>query len=117
MPTNRRDFLKVATAAAFTCAASPAFAQNIPTGERINMAVIGTGSRGMQHGVGFAALPGVFVKYVCDVDDSHSAAALKSVEPKAAANDNTPAPKAIRDLHEALADKEIHAVSIATPDH
>jgi predicted dehydrogenase len=116
--TNRRQFLRVASAAAAACAASPMlFAQNVPTGERITMAVIGTGSRGMQHGTGFAALPGVYVKYVCDVDDGHSLAAVKAVGAKAAANDNTPAPQAVRDLRKALEDKEVQAVSIATPDH
>src|SRR6185369_9788372 len=98
MPTtNRRDFLKAAAAAGITyTTTSSLLAQNIPTGERVVIGVIGSGSRGTQHAVGFAGLPGVHVKYVCDVDEAHANSAAKATEKKAAANDNTPAPIPVR---------------------
>jgi predicted dehydrogenase len=119
--SNRRDFLKSATATAATLAATNTlFAQPAPPaspGERIIVAVMGTGSRGTQLATTLASLPNVFVKYVCDVDDAAAGAAAKVIAKKAEANNNTPAPTPIRQYQQILDDKEIFAMAVATPDH
>src|SRR5215213_7658136 len=77
--SDRREFLKAAAGVAAVSAISPVvFGQDQPTGERVVVGVMGTGGRGVQLASGFAALPNVVVKYVCDVDESHANAAAKT---------------------------------------
>ncbi len=119
---NRRQFLKstAATTAAATLASGYFIrdaAAQAGTGDRITLAVIGSGGRGTQLGAGFAAMPTVFIKTMCDVDDRNAASAAKAVAAKAEKNKNTPAPGTARDLHKVLEDKDVQGVIVATPDH
>ncbi|HEY7120144.1 MAG TPA: Gfo/Idh/MocA family oxidoreductase, partial [Tepidisphaeraceae bacterium] len=112
---DRREFLKGTTAAITATYAIATFGQQPPDAPRTPVAVIGTGGRGTQLASVLATLPGVVVKYLADVDDTHAASAAKAVAKKALAG--APEPQPIRDFRKALEDKEIQAVAIATPDH
>lgn len=146
MPTNeqpdrtrpnpaRRTFLKQAAllagagvaASAFT---PPAAARRItgrgvgkmPTpprdGEPVRLAIIGTGGMGRAHIDAFSALRdsgrcNVEIVALCDVNDLHAADAVK----RTAAGGQPSTPRTTRDHREILADPDIHAVLIATPEH
>ena len=109
--TNRREFLKLASAGVATATAlggaqaSAAESAN----EKLVVALIGCGGRGMGDAGQFQKLPNVEVAYVCDVDESRLALAAK--------NFNVPAGQAVSDLRRVLDQKSVDAVIVATPDH
>jgi len=88
---------------------SEAFAGAVSANDRIQLGIIGVGSR-VQSGVMQAAMavPGVEVVGVCDAYKGRVARALERLGNKA---------KDYADHHALLADKAIDAVIIATPDH
>ena len=119
---TRRDFLKKAGAIGLglklaNCvvstgsAAQPAPRRKPGPNETITVAVIGTNSRGLAHIECLAGRSGVEIAYICDVDDRAIAGGIKAVQ-----NPKT-APKGIKDFRQALEDKSLDAVTIATPDH
>src|SRR5947209_15100856 len=111
---NRREFLGGAAA---TVAAS-AFAQTsegnkagenkakTPASDRVNLAIIGPGSRGQQDMRTFLRVPGVRFVGLCDIYEPRWAQARKIT------GEQTPA---FRDYRELLAMKGIDAVIVATP--
>jgi len=109
---NRRHFLSTTAAAAATALASPALLLGQTPSRRVRVAVIGTSGRGTDHAVALTKLKDVEIAYVCDVDENHARSAAATVEKRGAK-----APKTVRDFREILADKELDAVTIATPDH
>jgi len=113
---NRRGFLKKSgVAAAGMIVAAPAikkgWAKNSPN-ETINVAVTGIRSRGRNHYRTFAALPDVNVMAICDIDERLFPKAVESIEKTSGKR-----PKTYVDFRKMLDDKDIDAVSIATPDH
>ena len=83
--------------------------------DRINMAVIGISGRGSDHISNFCSLKdskNVQVKTLCDVDEKFWAAGSKAVMDKSGAK-----PQMEWDMQKVFADKDIHAVSFATPNH
>jgi predicted dehydrogenase len=111
METSRRAFLKtsgVGAAAWSLSAGTPSAADR----KRIVVGVIGTGGMGANHVRELAAPKDAAVAYVCDVDESRLAAAVKCVEGR-----SDRAPKAVKDLRHVLDDRAVDAVFIATPDH
>ncbi len=118
MPTpTRRALLQSAAASTAAALLAPHVRAQpaVGTGERIVVAVVGTGGRGIAHATALAALPGVVVKYVCDVDEKRAAGAAAATAKKAPAN--TPPAQPLNDFRKALEDNEISAISIATPNH
>ena len=111
---ERRRFLGMAAAAGFSAqlAQPHARAGGVAANETIVVGIMGTGGRGTSHAATFAALPGVEVAYVCDVDQRRADEAAKAVD-KAAGK----APKAERDFRRILDDKGIDALVIATCNH
>jgi len=113
---NRRGFLKnsaVATAGLMVSApvAKKGFAKNSPN-DTINVAVVGIRSRGRTHCSKFSRIPNVNVVAICDIDKRlfrKVAAGIEDITGKT--------PKTVVDFRELLDDKDIDAVSIATPDH
>jgi len=84
----------------------------LSAGSRLRVAIAGTNARGLAHVQCFAAVPNVEIAYICDVDDRAIAkglAEVAQVQPAAA--------KGVRDFRRALEDKDVDAISIATPDH
>ena len=115
---NRRTFLKSSTAAAGAAVALPqivpstVFGADAPS-DRIVMGAIGTGGQGTGNLRGFLGSRQVQMVAVCDVDKAHRDRAKKYVDSKYKSKDC----KAYNDFREITRDKEIEAVSIATPDH
>jgi len=129
-PLDRRQFLKnsaalAASLAAFEASSTAARGADPTPGDddsasrkkagpndAIRLAVIGVKGRGMEHIAGYSKLDDVRMTTVCDVDRSVIGPAMKAV-----AKRNGSEPKFVQDLRRVFDDKEIDAVSIATPNH
>jgi predicted dehydrogenase len=99
-------------ASAALSAAAPAGSKAGP-GERVRLALVGAGGRGMQHLGPLLRMQDVLeVAAVCDVDETLAARAAKYVEDKSGRK-----PAVVKDYRKLLEDKSIDAVSIATPHH
>src|SRR5450432_1277317 len=85
--------------------------QVAPSG-RINLGVIGSGSRGTFVMTVFQKTPAVQVAAICDVYEPNLENALSTGSKVSGTH-----PKSYRNYKELLADKDIHAVLIATPEH
>lgn len=109
--SSRREFLEQASAgmiAATTFAGARAWgAAN--ANEKLVVALIGCGGRGIHDAGLFKNTSNVELAYVCDVDDNRRIAAAKKLE----VDPN----KAVHDLRRILDDKSVDAVIVATPDH
>ncbi len=81
--------------------------------DRIVVALIGAGGHGITVILQAANLgENVFVKYVCDVDDTRGGYGITELE-----KIQGTAPIRVRDMRTVLDDKEVDAVFIATPEH
>jgi predicted dehydrogenase len=110
MPTRtRRAFLKHAASATLLTAASASRAAG--SNDRIGVALIGPGGRGMGLLKTFASRKDVAITHVCDADENRTRSAAK------AASSAGHAPKAERDMRRVFDNKSVDAVVIATPDH
>ncbi len=124
LPATRRQFLKAAAALAAFPTIIPASAwgadgQPAPS-NRINMAVIGLGSRGNDHLGGFLGYPEVQMVAVCDPQRKKAEAARQRAEKhyaQAAASGAYKGCAAVQDFREVIARKDIDAVSIASPEN
>jgi len=110
---DRRQFLKTAGQTASTLAAASAFAPAILSAgspaKTIGVGCIGLGTRGGNLIEEVAAVPDVKVVAVCDVYGLHRQKGVeRSLNPQA---------KAYVDYRDLLADPQVDAVVIATPDH
>jgi predicted dehydrogenase len=105
IPSSRRFFLGAATAAA---------AQRVMgANDRVNLVQIGIGGRGRDHLNNYIALAGLTnIIGVCDVNQAArergQAIVTKAGQPKPREYDN---------MKQVFADKEVDAVSMATPNH
>ncbi|MFC1538099.1 Gfo/Idh/MocA family protein [Candidatus Latescibacterota bacterium] len=111
---TRRNFLAKSTKTAAGIAAASAVVSNSVLGanDRINVAVIGLRSRGREHCREFMKVPNVRIKTICDADENffqERAAQIQELQGKS--------PDTEYDLRRIFDDKDIDAVSIATPDH
>src|SRR5438105_6468101 len=93
-------------------AAEPPSRRTIGPNDQIRIAVIGVRGRGKDHIKGYLPMNDVTIAALCDVDMNQIPAAAKLITDK-----GKPAPKAVQDLRRIMEDKEIDAVSIATPNH
>ncbi len=95
-------------------AKKPRAADSIPSpGEKINMAVIGCGGRGGSHMSDLLGLSDhANVVAVCDPDEAHAGKFAQTVE-----EESGTAPQSYTDVRKMLENKEIQAVTIATPNH
>jgi predicted dehydrogenase len=118
---SRREFLKTASAAAFSAPlilSLPAHGQKGPN-DRITMGFIGTGTqgRGLMHN--FLNQPNTQVVAVCDVDtkrrEHHKNMANEHY--KAKGDTDYKGCAEYKDFRELIARKDIDAVVVATPDH
>lgn len=106
---NRREFLATASTVA-AAAALPAEA--CAANDVIRIGVVGLRGRGVAHIQGFRALPGVEVVAMCDVDEKILAARADEHDKKTGKK-----VKRFGDMRKLFDDKDIDAVSIATPNH
>jgi predicted dehydrogenase len=119
--TKRRDFIKksaIGTAGitiggiGFT---SKSYSSIIGANERINIAVIGFGSKGQDHINAYCGMKdshNVVIKTLCDTDEKFWAASVKLVNDKTGVSPTTE-----WDMRKVFENKEIHAVSFATPNY
>jgi predicted dehydrogenase len=114
---SRRRFLEDSLAL-LTVAAAPVPApaairgRRVSPNDKIHIAVIGFNGRGMNHIESYLGMYDVVITHLCDADSNLFGRALKAVE-KA----GKPAPKTTQDIRRVLEDKDVDAVSIATPNH
>jgi predicted dehydrogenase len=119
--TKRREFIKKSVLGTAGIAIggigfnSKSYASIIGANERINIAVIGIRNQGSFHIESWCALKeshNVLLKTLCDTDELLFDSRSKMVIEKTGVT-----PLTEWDLHKVLDDKEIDAVSIATPNH
>lgn len=113
---KRRNFLELSSKGTVALGIGP----TILTGtnwkganDRVNIAVIGIRGQGLNHIQEYNALKNVEVSALCDVDENLFADRLKSQF----TDKNLPLPKLYTDLRRLFENKDIDAVSIATPNH
>jgi len=119
---KRRSFIKNAglgsAAVALgvpTSTSAKSYSRIIGANDRVNMSVIGVRGQGFGHlrrWAGMSKENNVFVKTICDVDESLYGERVKAVEGLQGM-----APGTEYDMHRVFEDKDIDAVSIATPNH
>ncbi len=107
--TTRRTLIQGAAA---TAAVYNPLARALGANERVNIAVVGAGGRGTNHLQEYAKLPNAKVVAIVDVNQAAQEKGVALIE-KA----NGHKPKTYYDMREAFEDKDIDAVSIATPNH
>ena len=107
---SRRTFLKTsALAAAGATLPVNAWAKALGANSDVRVAVIGLNGRGRNHLASLSKIAGVRVVALCDAD----AAVLDRVKPTV----NGGNVKTYQDIRALLADKDVDAVTIATPNH
>src|SRR5215472_7221573 len=116
MMITRREFLDVlAVSAAGVAASSTAksYGQILGANERVNFAVIGLNGRAYAHLSALKAnRPAATITHVCDVDEKILAKFAASVQQEMSA-----APMTNTDFRKILEQKDVDAITIATPDH
>src|SRR5947209_9445573 len=113
MTIDRRDFLKTAGKAATLGAATLALGGKVlGANDRVRVAICGLRGRGNDHLKGFTHVPGTEIAAFCDVDDRILNMRLGDMQKLA-----LPKPKTYVDVRKLLEDKDIDAISIATPNH
>jgi predicted dehydrogenase len=115
--SNRRDFLKTSAIAGAAVLAAPAMARAAASAnDRIRVAVIGVGGRGLYSHctalLELAKAENVEIAAVCDCDENRLQAAANSLEKRGGRR-----PATFVDERKILDDKSIDAVSLATPNH
>lgn len=113
---DRRKFIKMTSAASVglgMLASAPGVVKSASPNSRINVAVMGTNSRGRSHARGFAELPNVEVTYICDVDELAIEKGFEAVRD----GGQTEQPKGVQDFRRALEDDSVDAIAMALPIH
>src|SRR5580700_4231395 len=105
--SSRRSFVLGAGGTAISLMAGKASANS-----RVRVAVLGVNGRGTDHIRGFSALPNAEVVMLCDPDRNVLAERAEQFETKYQRKVRTE-----QDLRRVFDNKEIDAVSIATPNH
>ncbi len=115
---TRRRFLQSSTAAAatssFLITGTRASGQIKGANDRLRIAVAGLNGRGGSHIGGWMGQQNVEVAYLADPDENVLGRRVKEVNNRAGGAYTT---KGIKDIREALDDKSVDAISIATPNH
>ena len=115
---TRRKFMSLSARGAAAMAAAPAILASSNTGraasanEKVVLALVGAGGRGYVLAQNLTKVENVEFKYVCDVNEPRAGKVAGEVEKWQGRR-----PKALVDFREALADKDVHAAVIATPEH
>lgn len=119
--TKRRDFIKKSALGTAGIAigglglSARSYSSVIGANDRLNVAIIGIRNQGSVHIESWCNLKdshNVFIKTLCDTDEL-----LFDSRIKMAADKTGLRPQTEWDLYKVLADKDIHAVSIAIPNH
>ncbi|HEX3682700.1 MAG TPA: Gfo/Idh/MocA family oxidoreductase [Bryobacteraceae bacterium] len=106
---DRRNFLKAAAVSLVTAASAR---KVLGANDRIRVAVIGVRGRGWDHVKGYKPIPGVEIAYFCDIDENVLRKRCADAEQMGISK-----PQTYVDVRKLLEDKNVDAVSIATPNH
>ncbi len=112
---ERRGFIKnvtVASAGAIISAPLIGYSRSNSPNESVNIAVIGIRSRGKNHYEALAKIPNVNIVAVCDIDQRLLPEAVSDIEKLTGKK-----PATETEYRKILENKDIDAVSIATPNH
>ncbi|WKN32272.1 Gfo/Idh/MocA family oxidoreductase [Porifericola rhodea] len=111
-PIKRRKFIRQSSLGALGLSMFP-FNKKVAPSDKLRVAHIGVGGMGMAHLNWFANLPEVDVVAICDVDNLHLSKGL------AKARELQPGVKVsgYSDFRQLLENKDIDAITCATPDH
>ncbi len=112
---SRRNFLKLTSAGVASAALGvtpSSYTRIMGASDRVRVAICGVRGRGNDHIHGFFHVPGTEIAALCDVDESVLNHGLGDIEKL-----GLPKPKSYIDVRKLLEDKEIDAISIATPNH
>jgi predicted dehydrogenase len=110
-PITRREFVGVSVPGALIAATAVNQTRAATAAEKVVLGLIGAGGRGTHVIQGFAALPNVEIRSVCDLEDSRAARTAKAV----AAIQGRP-PQTTREMRALFDDPDIDGVVIATPE-
>src|ERR1041385_6265921 len=108
---TRRDFVKgsVAAMATITIAGTKSSGRVLGANDTIRVACAGLHGRGSAHVGAYAGMQDVAVAYLVDPDSRTFAARLRQVRGAQ--------PRTVADIRRALEDRNVDAISIATPNH
>src|SRR4030081_568642 len=112
---SRRDFLKITgagVAGTALGATASSYARVMGANDRVRVAICGVRGRGNDHIHGFSRVPRAEIAALCDVDESVLNRRLGDIEKL-----GSPTPKPYVAVRKLLEDKDIDAISIATPNH
>jgi predicted dehydrogenase len=101
--------LRAASTGLFAAALPTASARAFGANDRLTVALIGCGGRGIGVTGNFQGNPDVEIAWVCDPDESRRNNIAKVF--------NVPSPRTVADMRRVLDDKSLDAVVVATPDH
>lgn len=109
---SRRKFIQTTAAFASTFAISDMWHRVLGANETIRVGIAGIHGRGESHINAFLRIPGVEIAYLIDPDASLFDGRVKQIVDKGGRP-----PKCVQDVREALDDKNLDAISIATCNH
>lgn len=113
---NRRGFIEKSTVASASLMVGMPLLQNSygkpSPNDMINIAVIGIRSRGKDHYKALSKVPNLRIAMLCDIDQRLLPTAVDEVEKLTGYK-----PKTETDFRKVLENKDIHCISIATPNH
>ena len=114
--TTRRKFLKdtLVAGSAFAICGTKSYARAVGANNRLRIAVAGVNGRGGSHIKGWLDQDNVEIAYLIDPDKRVLAQKLKYLEGK---TEGKYACRGVADVREALDDKNLDAISVATPNH
>ncbi|MEZ6127583.1 MAG: Gfo/Idh/MocA family oxidoreductase [Planctomycetaceae bacterium] len=113
--SSRRDFLKSSAAGgSLLLLGTRASGNIIGANDRVRIAVAGLNGRGQSHIGGWLDQDNVEIAYVADPDQKVLDRAVGVVSKR---SEGRSAPKGVADIREALDDKSVDAMSVATPNH
>lgn len=109
---ERRTFLKASGLAAAGLMTAASAKKVLGANDRVRVAVVGLRGRGWDHVKGYKTISGVEIAYFCDVDENVLRKRCSDAEDLGVAK-----PQTFVDIRKLLEDKNVDAVSIATPNH
>ena len=111
---TRRTFLKstLAAAASVTIAGTKSSGRVLGANDTIHIAVAGLNGRGGSHVGEWTGMKGVEITYLIDPDTRTYGRRLRQIAGRGGKE-----PQVIKDVRQALDDKNLDAISIATPNH
>lgn len=113
MALQRRQFLKtLAAAATVTVAGTKSTGRVLGANNTIRVGIAGLHGRGSAHLGGLVGQPNVEIIYLADPDTRTYASKVRSIQQR-----TQRAPQAVQDVRRALDDRNLDALTIATPNH